>query len=678
MAASSIYATGTVTVPANDTAVTGVGTAWATAGVLPGALIFADGLDRPLVVRSVTSDTAIMLDMPAPAAVTDAAYVMLRRGSDAQLVELLSRLLAQQSAAFDLDGEDKSLLLTTDGGTVTTGFATETTGEGRWRYGLVDGDLDTFRFQRWTGAAWADVFRVDRITGVTTWDAAPTETTSYMEALRDDCIAAASSAADDAAVIAIDKGVVVEKAAEAAAASSLADSRATSSAASAQTASTALALIQAAQIAIAAVAVPSLPHLLDGLMPGELLSAPSGAVMHAGVYGALTDLLTISTGSKRVIGPSGSLDTVAANQPAFDWSTGRRRLRLEAKSATKYGPYSEAIGAHWTLGGVTAGGTALGADGTAGLSELIEDTSTGVHRAFVSTSYFPAATAAGDAFAVQVDVKAGVGSRNVVIYATGTAISPSQTLVVNPATGAVVSQSSGLSRVSVTARPGGIWHVEATYVATMAGATQTGLYLASGTATSYAGDGASSVYVGYFNVEKVASATSPPSSYMSIPTTAAVTRIADDLRLSPAVLAIANGAASTLCLRGQLDAAPVGIQFLVGDVNARRLLYTNGADPQIGTYYGDAIGSATAATGTLSSGFGVVVSRFLGGASKLCLNGGAVANLTTDPAETLATARLFADGLGAGACNGWVDDLVIWPLVGSDAALQAQAHVYGA
>jgi hypothetical protein len=393
---------------------------------------------------------------------------------------------------------------------------------------------------------------------------------------------------------------------------------------------------------------------------------------------AITDLLTFSTGSKRVVDQSGALVAIAANQPAFDWSTGRRRLRNEPVSVTKYGPYSEAIGAHWTLGGLTAGGTALGADGTAGLSELIEDTSTGVHRAYVSTSYFPTATAAGDAYAVQVDVKAGIGSRNVVVYATGTAISPSQTLIVNPATGAVVSQSSGMSRVSVTARPGGIWHIQATYVATGAGTTQAGLYLASGTSTNYAGDGASSVYVGYFNVEPVASAASPPSSYVPIPTNAAVTRIADDIRVSPAVLAIENGATTTLCLRGQLDAPPVGIKFLVGDVNARRLLYTNGSDTQIGTYYGDAIGSATAATGGLSSGFGVTVARVLGGASRLCLNGGAVANLTTDPAETLAAARLFADGAGGGACNGFIDDLMIWPLVGSDAALQAQAHVYGA
>ncbi len=392
----------------------------------------------------------------------------------------------------------------------------------------------------------------------------------------------------------------------------------------------------------------------------------------------ITDILTFSTGSKRVIGPTGSLVTVAANQPAFDWSAGRRRLRIEPVSATKYGPYSEAIGANWTLGGVAAGATALGADGYAGLSELIEDTSTGVHRAYVSASYFPAAAAAGEYYAVQVDVKAGVGSRNAVIYTTGTAALPSQTLIVNPSTGAIVSQSAGLSRVSITARPGGIWHVEATFATTAAGTTQVGIYLASGTATSYAGDGTSSIHAGYFNVEKVASANHPPSSYVTIPSTAAVTRLADDVRLSAAVLAIRNGPASTLCLRGQLDAAPVGIKFLVGDANARRLLYTNSADTQVGTYYGDAIASATAGTGKLSTGFGIAVAQILGGASKLCINGGAVAKLATDPAEALATARIFADGAGGGACNGWVDDLVIWPLVGSDGALQAQAHVYGA
>ncbi len=393
---------------------------------------------------------------------------------------------------------------------------------------------------------------------------------------------------------------------------------------------------------------------------------------------AITDILTFASGSKRVIGPTGSLVTIAANQPAWDWSTGRRRLRVEAAQAIKYGPFSEAIAANWTLGGVTAGGTALGADGTAGLSELIEDTSTGVHRAYVSSSYFPAAAAAGECYAVQVDVKAGIGTRNVVIYATGPAFTPSLTLIVNPATGAVVWQPSGWTRVSVTARPGGIWHIEATTATLASGAMQVGLYLASDTTTSYTGDGASSVLVGYLNVEKVASATSRPSFYMSIPSTAAVTRIADDVRLSAASLAIRNGPASTLCLRGQLDAAPVGIQFLIGDVNNRRLLYTNSADTQVGTYYGDVIASATAGTGKLSTGFGVAVGQILGGASKLSFNGGTVAKLTTDPAEALATARIFASDTGGAACNGWLDEISVWPFVGSDGAIQAQAHVYGA
>lgn len=70
------YSTGTITVSAGSTAVTGAGTAWL-ANVDPGMLIFDAGGTRAFgVVKSVESNTALTLHRPAPVAKAASTYEM--------------------------------------------------------------------------------------------------------------------------------------------------------------------------------------------------------------------------------------------------------------------------------------------------------------------------------------------------------------------------------------------------------------------------------------------------------------------------------------------------------------------------------------------------------------------------------------------------------------------------
>ena len=402
---------------------------------------------------------------------------------------------------------------------------------------------------------------------------------------------------------------------------------------------------------------------------------------------AITDILTFSTGSKSVIGPSGTLDTIAANAPAWDWSSGRRRLLIEGTAVTKYGPYSEAAGGTgWTLGGATRGATATGPDGTAGLSAIVEDTSTGLHRTYGNAASGGLATVAGagESWATQIVVKAGVGSRNVQIL-FGSAFSALPSVIVNPATGAVVSTSGSPGRVAVAALSGGCWRIEITVTSTAAGYVQPIVNLCSGTTTTYTGDGVSSVFVGYINSEKVANADDPPSSYVTIPAVAAVTRIADDVRLSAAALAQLTGAAgATLVVRGDVRmgaATSRSILSMWGTTDAESVtVYRNVTGNQL-VFSGKHLGVSqnTHMISDTAASIGVCAAFDTSGV-RLSSKGSATTTVAwTNGAPTMAsilTARL-GDRYGSNmSANMLIDEIVIWPFVGSTAAVQSQARVW--
>jgi len=68
---NTTYSTGTVSVGANSTTLTGVGTAWATAGIRPGDILFLAG--QSVIIAAVVSNTSITLKRGWPGAAQAAA-----------------------------------------------------------------------------------------------------------------------------------------------------------------------------------------------------------------------------------------------------------------------------------------------------------------------------------------------------------------------------------------------------------------------------------------------------------------------------------------------------------------------------------------------------------------------------------------------------------------------------
>ncbi|MGV1790986.1 hypothetical protein [Rhizobium sp. A37_96] len=93
MALPTTYNTGTATIAANDTTVTGQGTTWSTSGVQAGDMFMAAGLSVP--IASVNSNTSITLADAWPGAARNAASYRIQFTPDA------TRVLASTRAVLD-------------------------------------------------------------------------------------------------------------------------------------------------------------------------------------------------------------------------------------------------------------------------------------------------------------------------------------------------------------------------------------------------------------------------------------------------------------------------------------------------------------------------------------------------------------------------------------------------
>jgi hypothetical protein len=167
MAYSGLLKTGTVAVSVGSPVVTGTGATWKADSVVPGGKILIAGEPLPHAIKSVDSDTQITLeDAITTAAGSGKAYAIEKLAYEATVVAILAKLLTQLNTSFDLDGADKSVTLDTDTGGLWLAFSSSTVAPtGRFRFGIMPGDLDTLRVQRWTGSAWSDVASAARATG---------------------------------------------------------------------------------------------------------------------------------------------------------------------------------------------------------------------------------------------------------------------------------------------------------------------------------------------------------------------------------------------------------------------------------------------------------------------------------------------------------------------------------
>ena len=668
MAYSNFYETGTVTVSANGTALTGTGTQWVTAGVVPGAAVFVAGHSLPLLVRSVTSETSIVLDMPAPQAATGAAYVMLTLAYDAPMVELLRRLLNQQAKAFDLDGEDKSLTLTTDAGTVETVYATETSGEGRFRFGLIDGDLDTFRVQRWASGAWADVFTVARSTGVVTWDGTPEVEAAYLEGLVASAEAAETAAAASAVAADTSADAASASAASSSGSASTATTQASAAATSASSAATDRALVQSAMTSIAAVSVPALPWLIDGLPPSVLLLAGSGAMMLGGGYVDVTDILTFSSAAKWVEGFDGALYLSPANQPAYNWRTiGGVRVReilIEPAGGANRWTNSEDGGA-WGLGNCTA---IVAPCAAFGAINGVTVTSTGTGQAVLAAPCAALPVTAGHA-----------ATFSILMLATQTQASASIGMI-GTASGWGVDADTVAEVMSgpatLTQYVGGLWAVTglSTTVPSLVRVTRTYRVIENAYPILYHAGGDSVVGGAVIYGRPQFEAGAVATSYIPT-TTAPATRIPDDVRFSAAALAqAATETGATIAMRGQAMADGGWPMILSGTGDYGILLAGDGR--AAGPYLA-AVGGVSAAMGATSpvAGFGFAVTT-LPVAKGANLGSAVVTAAGRLFSASTAAIRIGANVGGLSPCAQiFLSSLRIHPYIASDAGMQAASEV---
>ncbi len=391
---------------------------------------------------------------------------------------------------------------------------------------------------------------------------------------------------------------------------------------------------------------PSPDDLLDGVAPAAVISPASGRYVIGGAAVAPGDALAVSSGSKRVVGPTGAIETVAADAPALDWSSGRPRLVIEARAATNDLLHSGDLSASAWLksAGLTLAATVAAPDGTLS-ARCFEGSAANVYQ-FAATPVGPQVHS--------IWVRRHVVP-SVTVYLWEAGIGFVSTVGLDFTTGALTTQS-GPGGATAVAHADGWWRVSVPWTST-AGSVALGVYSDAG----FCAWGAQS---------EVGNAA---SSY--VPTTSAVaTRMSDDVRLSPAVTALVAAAGGcTIAMRGSVH----GLDWVLGGATGGAIL----ASP--GSYRPGDYGEVVTPTGwdaAAWNAFGVVLGCAPTSRSGTCNGGTPVARSGVSSAWSLASEtslRLGAATWGEHASSRvFVDEMVIWPFVGSDAGLEAQARIW--
>lgn len=352
----------------------------------------------------------------------------------------------------------------------------------------------------------------------------------------------------------------------------------------------------------------------------------------------VTDLLTFSAASKHVIGPTGTLDLVAANRPAFDWSSGRRRLLIEAAGAN-YAQYGQSPGVAWTqIGSPTI---ATGIDDPAGgttATRLTLASGQGVYR--TANGYTPSSRMEAPIYIRPVSTSGGVAIRN-------------------PEDG-----SLGYWHLDLSALPRGVYsritrshsavNVISNFQTTASGGI--GYWLNS--------DGGAPVFDAWCAELQPGTVVSSP-----MPTTGSATfiRTADDVRLSAAALAAMQSAGGcTIALRGYVPPGAAPVVLGVNSAGWLHDLYSGGASIR---------GVLVPNVSGLAAGFGAVIRGNAAGTDGAINGVMASAKGAADSPITAVRLGALVDGVYA-STQLYLDELLIWPFVGSDAGILSQARVW--
>lgn len=412
-------------------------------------------------------------------------------------------------------------------------------------------------------------------------------------------------------------------------------------------------------------ATPSLPYLLDGLPPAAVFSAPTGAQVLSGATVPIASLLSFSSAQKYTVGPDGNYILNAANVPAFDWSTGRRRLLIEAVQATNYWTNSENAGA-WYFTNITATVSANALFGRLALATL-----TAVASGMALTAPPQIAVTAGAVISYTIALLAGSVSSAAIglrgdASAWGAAGYASATVVSGPG---VVSQQAG-----------GLWNVTglSTTVPTVVTVRRT--FTIAENAISYLYIGSNGVRAAGDSIKVGRPQVEFGSASSYIPAGASpTTRVGDVVSLSPALFALLKGANATVIVRGTQRSA--GGIVLSDNTNSGPIV--NAAGSACTVWSAGQMAFLAPVIAPASQTFGVGYTTRMTGVSDVAgqravaANGSAVA--TDAYAQIAATSTAATLGAGTGgyqALNMLLDELIIWPTYATDAQLQTHARVY--
>lgn len=151
------YSTGTVTTTSGSKTVTGSGTDFVAAKIIPGGRIFIEGHPIPMAIASVDSATQLTLEDNALASLSGKHFSADKLFYEESISSTLSALLGAFGTALDITALDRILRLKPDVGGEPWLYWGASSGspEYRFRVGTTTADPNTLLWQYNNGTSWA-------------------------------------------------------------------------------------------------------------------------------------------------------------------------------------------------------------------------------------------------------------------------------------------------------------------------------------------------------------------------------------------------------------------------------------------------------------------------------------------------------------------------------------------
>ena len=394
-------------------------------------------------------------------------------------------------------------------------------------------------------------------------------------------------------------------------------------------------------------------YALDGNFPAALMNAPNQAFTLNGGYVSISALLLFSSGQKYTVGPDGNYILNAANGPAWDWSTGRRRLLIEAIGATNLIRHSlDFTQSNWLK---TAAGTGVAPVVTLNYGVAPDGTNTSTKVVFNTG----AGTSSSDMSLLQQMFSASLGAS----YAHGVFLKASAGVQL------LVRGAGSASYTKITAT--GSW--QRVPVVEVAGTVSP--FFEIGLRQGVSGAINSNITVEFWHVGvEAGTVLSSPIASGASPTA----RAGDIVTAASGLLALLNaaGVSFSLSMRGKLTAPQRSSLIGAGNTQASILLYSS-VYIDVANAAGHGLLCAPGSGDLFTGDFGIAASSIVGGLiRKASANGSAVVSDNYTLFDGSETSMVIGGGNINFPANMLLDELIVWPIFASDAGLQAQARVY--